>query len=90
MSYTIHIPSPYQARHHVLLTQHTTNVPSIDISTSSAVSGSIYSDAKEWGWNVEYTPINIYTKGKWETYRRMAKKNGWYEDLWYIWQTEHG
>ncbi|KAH3944646.1 hypothetical protein HBI56_171770 [Parastagonospora nodorum] len=89
MPYTIHIPAPYQMRTHILQTLHTTTVPRIDIGVAAPVSIAIYNDTKAWGWNVSYTPLSTYGPGKWEAYRAVAHQNGWFNDLWLIWQREH-
>lgn len=89
MPYTIHIPAPYQMRNHILTTLHTTTIPSIDIGSAAPVSIAIYNDTKAWGWNVSYTPLSTYGPLKWEAYRRLAHQNGWFNDLWLIWQREH-
>jgi hypothetical protein len=51
----------------------------------------ILKDVRAWGWNVYSTKRSLPNMEKWFTkYEKLAKKNNWDDDIWKIWQREHG
>ncbi|KAF2829319.1 hypothetical protein CC86DRAFT_403959 [Ophiobolus disseminans] len=92
MPYIIHIPRHYQSRTHLMPALYTTTATSVAVSTSSALARAIYADALEWGWNVERPDVDAWEteNGMWEKYCEGAKRRRWFDDIFRIWQREHG
>jgi predicted nuclease with RNAse H fold len=51
----------------------------------------IAKDVAAWGWHIYNTHPSAANMEIWfEKYEAAAKKNTWNEDIWRIWQREHG
>ncbi|USP78743.1 hypothetical protein yc1106_06017 [Curvularia clavata] len=51
----------------------------------------IAKDAVAWGWRVyDVDETSPKMKNWWAQYKAVAKRESWDEDIWHIWQREHG
>jgi hypothetical protein len=88
MPYTIFIPAFYQSRFYTLPPNYTTSASSISLPTSCPLSHAIYTSAREWG--LARSPPTRLPPDEWVAYAKKAKRLGWYDDVWRIWQRETG
>lgn len=59
--------------------------------TLTTRNAAIAKDVTAWGWHVYNTDPSLPNMEKWfKKYEAAAKKNTWDEDIWRIWQREHG
>ncbi|CAO2654644.1 Nn.00g113770.m01.CDS01 [Neocucurbitaria sp. VM-36] len=94
MIYIIHIPLFYQSSYYPFPTTSnlpTTTATSIAIPCNSPEAQAIFNDCKSWGWNVEHTHLDTLARKEWwANYVKKRRNKRWEDDVWRIWQREHG
>ncbi|KAF1846834.1 uncharacterized protein K460DRAFT_256548, partial [Cucurbitaria berberidis CBS 394.84] len=94
MAYIIRIPLFYQSSSYPFPTSSdfpTTTATYIALASGPPDAQAIFNDCKAWGWKVEHRHLNSPKANEWwEAYNKSAIKKQWNEDLWRIWQREHG
>ncbi|KAH6882206.1 hypothetical protein BKA58DRAFT_15525 [Alternaria rosae] len=98
MVVVVKIPSYYRTSSYVMhYNKHPTTTAqyiiltpasSEDLTTRNAA---IAKDVASWGWRIYNTERSLPKMENWFTrYEKIAKKSTWDDDIWVIWQREHG
>jgi hypothetical protein len=59
--------------------------------TLTTRNAAIAKDVEAWGWRIYNTNRSLPKMERWFTkYEKAAKKSNWQDDIWKIWQREHG
>ncbi|KAI4714249.1 hypothetical protein J4E89_001699 [Alternaria sp. Ai002NY15] len=84
-SYVLHYNRhPTTTAQYILLTPASTET----LTTRNAA---IAKDCAAWGWRLYNTDRSLPKMEKWfAKYEKLAKKDTWDDDIWVIWQREHG
>ncbi|KAI4938223.1 hypothetical protein J4E85_000662 [Alternaria conjuncta] len=84
-SYVLHYNRhPTTTAQYILLTPASSET----LTTRNAA---IAKDCVAWGWRLYNTDRSLPKMEKWfAKYEKLAKKNTWDDDIWVIWQREHG
>lgn len=100
MAIILAIPSYYRADSYVFVPKGderpTTTARYIVLTPASSEilttrNAAIAKDVAEWGWHVYNTDPSTPKMKKWfKKYDKAVKKSTWDDDIWRIWQREHG
>ncbi|EUC45446.1 hypothetical protein COCMIDRAFT_95518 [Bipolaris oryzae ATCC 44560] len=81
---------PCHPRYHKTTAKYVAMPPSTD-PVIAARNEAIIKDWRAWRWNVYNIDMTASSMKKWwSQYEKESKRESWQDDLWRIWQEEHG